>query len=326
MTEGDKKPASNNSSIGAPMTEHEELLQEVKDEGVERQQLIIEDYQLDKKALELVKKAGELIKPELPKLMDKFYERLEQLPYFDEYFPDKEPISRVKSAQRHYWEVFFKGKIDDAYLKSRNMVADVHSKIDLPMEYYLSAVNYFYEEMVRFLMKNMKSGAQHSETVLALSKLCHLDTAIVTCRTSTNYAQKRIDQGRAMWEMATPITEIWDGVLLLPLAGIIDSNRALDLTAKSLETIYSKQAQCFILDISGIAVVDSAVANHLIKITKATHLMGCESIISGLSPNVAQSIVNLGVDIGNIETTTSIRGALLYAFTKVGYDVRKLNN
>ncbi len=130
-----------------------------------------------------------------------------------------------------------------------------------------------------------------------------------------------IEQSKSLIEMSTPVTAIWDGILLLPLVGIIDSKRALDITARVLEEIASSQSSVLILDISGVAVIDTAVANYLIKITKATRLMGCESLISGLSPAIAQTIVDLGIDVGTVQTTGNLRDALRLAFASVGLTV-----
>ncbi len=114
----------------------------------------------------------------------------------------------------------------------------------------------------------------------------------------------------ALLEMATPVTKIWDGVLFAPIVGIIDSKRAVDIMEKTLSSISDHRASTLVIDISGVAVVDTAVANHLIKITKAAVLMGCQSVISGISPAIAQTITELGVDLGSVQTTSTIESAL----------------
>ena len=121
---------------------------------------------------------------------------------------------------------------------------------------------------------------------------------------------KRQELDRTLTEMSTPVTPIWDEILLLPLVGVVDSTRTDDVMRKSLAKINESEARIFILDISGVPMVDTAVANQLIKITKATRLMGCETIISGLSPSIAQTMVDLGVEVGQIRTTATLRDAL----------------
>jgi methyl-accepting chemotaxis protein len=122
--------------------------------------------------------------------------------------------------------------------------------------------------------------------------------------------KKRQELDQTLLEMSTPVTPIWEDILLLPLVGVVDSNRTDDIMRKSLAKISDTEARIFILDISGVPMVDTAVANQFIKITKATRLMGCETIISGLSPSIAQTMVDLGVEVGQIRTTATLRDAL----------------
>lgn len=140
--------------------------------------------------------------------------------------------------------------------------------------------------------------------------------------TERKITEEKIDsQHRAIMEMSTPVTAIWNDILLLPIVGFIDSQRAQDVMAAILSKIDETRARVFIMDISGVAVVDTAVANHLIKITKATRLMGCECMISGLSPAIAQTIVDLGIETGDVRTTATLRDALQGAFASIGVEV-----
>lgn len=166
------------------------------------------------------------------------------------------------------------------------------------------------------------SDEKYQKALLALAKLVHLDTAIVV-ETYTDIMQRKLtDQHDAMMEMSTPVTTIWTGVLLLPIIGIVDSKRAAEIMHTVLTKINSDRAQVIILDISGVAVIDTAVANHLIKITKAAHLMGCKCTVSGISPAIAQTIVELGIDVTGISSTATIREALSSAFTEIGVQIK----
>jgi methyl-accepting chemotaxis protein len=122
----------------------------------------------------------------------------------------------------------------------------------------------------------------------------------------------------ALLQMSTPVTAIWREILMLPIMGIIDSARAQDIMNAMLTAIAETQSRVIILDISGVAVVDTAVANHLIKITKATKLMGCECTISGVSAPIAQTMVELGIEVGDVKTTATLKDALAEAFRTTG--------
>jgi len=127
----------------------------------------------------------------------------------------------------------------------------------------------------------------------------------------------REELNRTLEEMSTPVMPIWDGILLLPLIGVVDSSRTDHAVTKTLERINETRAKVFLLDISGVPAVDTAVANQLLKITKATQLMGCETVISGLSPAIARTMVELGVEVGQVRTTATLRDAFALALRKM---------
>jgi methyl-accepting chemotaxis protein len=127
---------------------------------------------------------------------------------------------------------------------------------------------------------------------------------------ASNISDEVQKRSLALLEMSTPVTKIWDGVLFAPIVGIVDSKRSVDIMNKALSSIADTRARTLMLDIGGVAVVDTAVANHLIKIAKAAVLMGCKTIISGISPAIAQTIAELGIELGSIQTTSTIESAL----------------
>jgi len=129
------------------------------------------------------------------------------------------------------------------------------------------------------------------------------------------------EQARTIREISTPAIQLWDGVVVLPVVGAIDSVRANQMMDIMLNKIAETACKVMILDIQGVPAVDTAVANHLIKVVKATRLMGCQAIISGISPAVAQTIVGLGIDLG-VKTTTTLRNALAEAFEMIQCEVR----
>jgi methyl-accepting chemotaxis protein len=128
----------------------------------------------------------------------------------------------------------------------------------------------------------------------------------------------RLELDRTLQEMSTPVTPIWDQILLLPLVGIVDSTRTDDVMRKTLDRISQTGSKMFILDISGVPTVDTAVANQLIKITKATRIMGCETFVSGVSSSIAHTIVELGVDISELRTTATLRDAFSTCLGEMG--------
>jgi rsbT co-antagonist protein RsbR len=279
---------------------------------------LLEVYDITEEDLKHIQHFGEFLLPAMDSMVNDWYEWLQQREEFEQFFSDKEVLHRVQKLQLDYWNAFFKAEIDENYVHRRRVVGEAHARIGLPMHTYFSGMNIFLKLFWNFLENTKLSREQMLSTGHAVAKLLHLDTAVVV-ETYTNIVNEQItSQSRALMEMSTPVTQIWNGILLLPLVGIIDSKRAQDIMNATLAKIAQSQARVFILDISGVGVVDTAVANHLIKITKATRLMGCESFISGVSPAISQTIVELGIDVGSVKTTATMQDALADAFRRTG--------
>ncbi len=124
-------------------------------------------------------------------------------------------------------------------------------------------------------------------------------------------------------EMSTPILVVSNQILLLPLIGSIDSHRAQTTIENVLQKVQEYEAKVIIIDIQGVPAVDSAVANHLIKITRATKLMGCNCIITGISPEVSQSLANLGIELKDILTESSLKEGLKLAYGFLGFQIKE---
>ncbi len=137
------------------------------------------------------------------------------------------------------------------------------------------------------------------------------------------YEERLREQNQTIRLMSTPTIKLWEGILVLPVVGVIDSLRAQNMMETMLTRIVDTYSKVIILDIQGVAAVDTAVANHLIKITKATKLLGCECILSGISPAVAQTIINLGIDMNAIKTKSTLSDALSEALSLIDLEVKE---
>ena len=124
-------------------------------------------------------------------------------------------------------------------------------------------------------------------------------------------------------EISTPVIKVWDGILALPIIGTLDSARTQVVMENLLEAIVKTGSSIAILDISGVPAVDSLVAQHLMKTVAATRLMGAECVISGIRPEIAQTIVHLGIDLSNIITKSTLAHALKFSFQTLKLEVKK---
>ena len=278
-------------------------------------------YEISEADLQLIRDFKPVFMDHIDEMVEEWYEWLKTMPEFDQFFSDDETLSRVRGMQGTYWEVFMDAVVDDDYVNRRHLGGEAHARIGLPLNTYFAGMSRFLTLFEKMMAKADMKPEDRVATTSAVSKLLHVDTAIVVDTYNHIVEDTLTAQAKSLMEMSTPVTQIWGGILLLPIVGIIDSARASDIMNATLTKIGETQARIFILDISGVGVVDTAVANNLVKITRATRLMGCECTISGVSPAIAQTIVDLGIEVGRIKTTATMKDALADAFTRVGMQI-----
>lgn len=165
--------------------------------------------------------------------------------------------------------------------------------------------------------------AQLAEQLWEISEL--LDSlgmhTIRTFQKSREAVIKR--QQEELLELSTPVVKLWDGVLALPMIGTLDSQRTQVVMESLLQRIVDTGSEIAIIDITGVPTVDTLVAQHLLKTVTAIRLMGADCIISGVRPQIAQTIVHLGLDLQGVVTKANLADALKLALTRLGISVNK---
>lgn len=131
-------------------------------------------------------------------------------------------------------------------------------------------------------------------------------------------------QQEAMRELSTPVLQVRERLLILPIIGVIDSKRARQLTEQLLRGIRENRARVVVIDITGVAAMDSGIANHLVLTVEASRLLGASVIVTGLSPEIAQTLVRIGVNLGKMHTVGDLQGGIEEAERVLGYKVLPL--
>ncbi len=131
-------------------------------------------------------------------------------------------------------------------------------------------------------------------------------------------------QQEAIRELSTPVLQVRDQLLILPIIGVIDTHRARQLTEQLLRTIRTRRAKVVVMDITGVPAVDSKIAGHLVQTVDASKLMGATVIVTGISPEIAQTLVTLGVDIGKMNTVGDLQEGIEVANQFLGYRVVRI--
>ncbi len=129
------------------------------------------------------------------------------------------------------------------------------------------------------------------------------------------------EQQEAIRELSTPVLQVRERLLILPIIGLIDPHRARQLTEQLLRGIRANRAKVVVIDITGVAAIDANVANHLVLTVESARLLGARVIVTGLSPEIAQTLVNIGVDLGKMNTVGDLQGGIEEAERVLGYKV-----
>ena len=134
-------------------------------------------------------------------------------------------------------------------------------------------------------------------------------------------AAELAEQRRTISELQTPVIQVWDHILALPVVGSLDTARTQETTETLLDRIIETSSEIVLLDITGVPVVDTAVAKHLLEMVTAARLLGCEVLIVGLSARTAMTLVHLGIDLAGVITRTTLAKGLELAFRRLGLEV-----
>jgi rsbT co-antagonist protein RsbR len=179
--------------------------------------------------------------------------------------------------------------------------------------------------LLSFLQQQLgeASGAQITSAFWTLTKLVD-SMAQFTVSTFQRAREEIITrQQEELLELSTPVVKLWEGVLAVPMIGTLDSNRTQIVMETLLQKIVETGSEIAIIDITGVPTVDTLVAQHLLKTVTAIRLMGADCIISGIRPQIAQTIVHLGIDLQGISTKASLADALALALQRTGWRITR---
>ena len=184
----------------------------------------------------------------------------------------------------------------------------------------------FKQPLFQLLGEHYRADAQQlaDETWLASTVLDEL--ALYTTEVFQKSREEVIvRQQQEMMELSTPVVSLWDNILALPLIGTLDSARTQVVMQNLLEAVVNHGAAIAIIDITGVPTVDTLVAQHLLKTVAAARLMGADCIISGIRPQIAQTIIHLGVDLAGVITKATLADAFQLAMSRLGYRITQIS-
>lgn len=280
-------------------------------------------YRLEDEDLARLAKLEPFAQKHMDDIVDEFYELILGHPEARRFFPDDATVRRVKRMQREYFIGLFRGKCDLAYVEDRLRVGQVHEQIGMAPKWYIGSYRHYLAMLLDRITADMEDKDAARAAYHSLLKIVAFDESLaIDAYIAANLETLGRHQA-AIRELSTPVIKVHEQILLLPLVGAIDSQRAQQVMETVLVRVIEEKAKAIIIDIAGVPVVDTKVADHLLKTTAAVRLVGAQTILTGISAQVARTIIQLGVDISSMHTLARLSEGIELALALMGKQIAK---
>jgi rsbT co-antagonist protein RsbR len=231
-------------------------------------------------------------------------------------------LERARQLKREHLVAMVQGEYGPEYVVQRLELGSLYAKAGLDARVFLGAFHQLLKHVGDSVMRQFEgSPSDGFENFMSLKKIAFFDIGLIV--DVLVFERERIirQQQEAIRELSTPVLQIRERLLLLPIIGVIDTHRARLITESLLRSIRSNRAKVVVMDVTGVATIDSKVANHLMQTVTAARLMGAFVIVTGLSSEVAQSLVALGIELSKLNTVGDLQGGLEEAERILGFQM-----
>ena len=229
---------------------------------------------------------------------------------------------RARQLKREHLVAMVQGEYGMKYVEQRIELGTLYAKAGLDARVFLGAFHQLLKHIGSAVMKQVdRKPVDGFESFMSLKKIAFFDIGLIV--DVLVFERERVirQQQESIRELSTPVLQIRERLLLLPIIGVIDTQRARLITESLLRSIRANRAKVVVMDITGVATIDSKVSNHLLQTVTAARLMGAHVIVTGLSAEVAQSLVALGIELSKLNTVGDLQGGLEDAERILGYRV-----
>ena len=251
-----------------------------------------------------------------------FFQHLAQLDEARPLLQNPALLERAKRLKIEHLHGLVSGEYDARYVEQRIELGLVYAAAGLDNRAFLGAFLSLIKHMGVDIMQHAdRSPIDAFEAFMSLQKVGFFDIGLIVDVLVAQRERIIRQQQEAIRELSTPVLQLRDRLLLLPIIGVIDTYRARLITENLLEAIRINRARMVVMDITGVATIDSRVANHILQTVTAARLMGAKVIVTGISAPVAQSLVSLGIELGGLDTVNDLQGGIEFAERSLGYTV-----
>lgn len=293
------------ASQEAPRPTHAEMLG-LSDEGLALRKAFLEFGPDDEARLRALRPLAE---KNAGPIVDDLYRLFLAHGHTKAFFTEPKVLERVKELQRRYFVELTRGEYGASYVENRLNVGAVHERIKLSPEWYLGAYAFYIRKIAEQMFGDL-AREDATKTLFSLLKIIFLDMGLAIDTYISQREQIIRAQAEEIRELSTPVLRVRDRLLVVPIVGLIDADRAYQMTDQLLRAVRAHRAKVVVLDITGVATVDSAVANHMIQTVQAVRLLGARSIVTGVSPEIAQTLVRIGIDVSKLQAVGDLQGGL----------------
>lgn len=276
---------------------------------------------LDDDDVQRLASVRDLVTRNADKLVDAFFHHLANIPEAKVLLGYRELTAQARSFKRAHLFEMVAGKLDLEYVEHRVRLGLLYGRVGLDTKVFIGAFQRLVAAAGELIMNDGGTPAEAFARFLSFQKVAFFDMGVHT--DVLVHERERVigRQSEAIRELSTPVLQIRDRLLLLPLIGVVDTHRAQAITENLLRAIRGSRARVVVIDVTGVATIDSKVANHLLQTVTAARLMGAHAIVTGVSADVAQSMVALGIELTPFRTVGDLQGGLEEAERRLGYRV-----
>jgi rsbT co-antagonist protein RsbR len=264
----------------------------------------------------------DLITKNVDPLVDAFFAHLAPLPEAKVLIGYEELTRQARQLKRAHVIEMVGGKYDLDYAEQRIRLGLLYGRVGLETKVFVGAFQHMLGIAGDLIMR--ESPKDGFARFSSLMKVAFLDIGLHTDVLIHERERLIGTQSEAIRELSTPVLQIRERMLLMPLIGVIDTHRARMITENLLAAVRDARAKVVVIDVTGVATIDSKVANHLMQTVTAARMMGAQTVVTGVTADVAQSMVALGIEMTPFKTVGDLQGGVEYAEHLLGYDtVRK---
>jgi rsbT co-antagonist protein RsbR len=272
--------------------------------------------------VERVRALSDLIVSHAEECAASFFDYLKSMEEGQALVNDRATMQAARQLKTEHLKAMATGEYGRGYVEERLKLGMLYARADLDPRVFLGAYQHLMRTIgVRVMEESRGRPREAFENFMSLEKVAFFDLSLIVDVLIFERERVILQQQEAIRELSTPVMQVRDGLLILPIIGALDTRRARQLALDLLDTIRARRAKVVVMDITGVPMVDAAVANHLVQTVEGARLIGATTVITGLSTQVAAALVALGVDVGALNTAGDLQGGIEAAERLLGYAV-----